>query len=374
MSDVSASQLLLCGSVPMTSAEEVFDTCGPLFGDVVSAIPDGETGERSVWIMYEAYRLFRPHPDVQTERRPAPKSNLFGIEGPLPEWLPAHLWDCWEFRLKPGVASLRFDRWPRIDDAIASYEAFHRLRDEGKIPDDVRFQVCLPWPHSALGFFFRENFANDYEILLPAWEELVGRELGRLFEAIPADDLAIQWDVCVEVLDLEGLWSWTSGDAWKRFVDPLPRLCPFVPESSLMGFHLCYGTFPEWPMREPQDMGLIVRMANATVNHSGRRVDWVHLAGPRHYRSDDEGFFRPLRDLDIGDTRVYLGLMQPHDAITGNRGLELRVATARRHLANFGLANYCGFGRQPGVSIEETLRTHRAQLEAVSPLMRGSAA
>jgi predicted HD phosphohydrolase len=32
------------------------------------------------------------------------------------------------------------------------------------------------------------------------------------------------------------------------------------------------------------------------VAHSGRTVDWLHLAGPRYLRSEDDDFFRPLSD------------------------------------------------------------------------------
>ena len=39
------------------------------------------------------------------------------------------------------VEELRFDRWPRIDDAIESYAAFRALRDEGVIPAHLRFQL-----------------------------------------------------------------------------------------------------------------------------------------------------------------------------------------------------------------------------------------
>jgi hypothetical protein len=43
-------------------------------------------------------------------------------------------------------------------------------------------------------------------------------------------------------------------------------------------------------MYEARDMGLLVRMANFAVAHSGRTVDWLHLAGPRYLRSEDRSF------------------------------------------------------------------------------------
>jgi hypothetical protein len=38
----------------------------------------------------------------------------------------------------------------------------------------------------------------------------VARELQRLTTEIPPAELAIQWDVCYEVLDIEGVLAWTA--------------------------------------------------------------------------------------------------------------------------------------------------------------------
>ena len=136
----------------------------------------------------------------------------------------------------------------------------------------------------------------------------------------------------------------------------LPASPRRIPEEVMVGYHFCYGTFPEWPMFEARDMGLIVRMANHAVAHSGRSVDWLHLAGPRYLRSEDESFFAPLADLDIGDTRPYLGIVLPVDGLPGP---ERRHATASKYLDDFGVAMYCGFGRQTGQDGMETMREHR---------------
>jgi hypothetical protein len=85
-------------------------------------------------------------------------------------------------------------------------------------------------------------------------------------------------------------------------------------------------------------------------------VDWLHLAGPRYLRSEDDRFFQPLDDLEPGDARVYLGIILPVDGVPG---LRRRKATASRHLAGFGVAMYCGFGRQPGTDGMQTMRDHR---------------
>ena len=151
-------------------------------------------------------------------------------------------------------------------------------------------------------------------------------------------------------------------DAWERFARPVSRITRHIPDEAFVGYHLCYGTFPSWPMYEARDMELLVKMANFAVENSGRVVDWLHLAGPRDLRSRDERFFAPLAGLNTPDTRVYLGIVLPVD---GGEGLRLRHATASKYLDDFGVANYCGFGRQPGEDGMETMRAHRRAVEAL---------
>ena len=158
--------------------------------------------------------------------------------------------------------------------------------------------------------------------------------------------------------------SWTAPGAWDRFTGPIERLSRAVPEDVLMGVHLCYGTFPEWPMYEARDMAPIVRMANHAVAHAARPVDWLHLAGPRYLRSEDDAFFAPLGALEAPDTRVFLGIVLPGD---GADGLARRRRTAMRHLSDFGVAMYCGFGRQQGQDPAATFREHAAVVATVPP-------
>jgi hypothetical protein len=337
------SELLLVGSLPAESTESALRAAAGLYEGLVFALPDGETGPRSGWVSYEREKLVRPNEGVVTL-----------VETASPTGIPRHAYETPVFGIKPGVAEVRWETWPRIDDAIASYEVFAKLRAAGVIPAGLRFQVGLPFPHSALNAF-KADFARDYPVAERGFEDLVAREITRLTSAIPAEDLALQWDLAYETQDNEGVLAWTDEGAWERFAGPVRRLSRLVPEPVLLGYHLCYGTFPEWPMYEARDMGLLVRMANYAVAESGRRVDWLHLAGPRYLRSEDRSFFRPLVDLEPEDARVFLGIVLPID---GEAGLRRRVATASRYLPDFGVAMYCGFGRQPGADGMETMREH----------------
>jgi hypothetical protein len=337
------SDLLLVGSLPAASTEAALRAAGELFGDLVFALPDGETGPRAAWVGYERERLVRPNPDVETVS-----------ETTSPTGIPRHAYETPVFKIRAGVTDLRFDSWPRIDDAIASYQVFRALQAEGAIPAGLRFQVGLPFPASAMNGF-KADFAADYPVAERAFEDLVARELNRLTAAIPPAELAIQWDMAYETQDIERVLAWTPEGAWERFAGPVTRLTRLIGAEVLVGYHFCYGTFPEWPMYEARDMGLLVRMANFAVANSGRTVDWVHLAGPRYLRSEDRSFFRPLIDLEAGDARVFLGIVLPID---GADGLHRRYATASRYISDFGVAMYCGFGRQPGQDGDETMREH----------------
>src|ERR1700743_2180231 len=279
------SDLLLVGSLPADSTESALRSAASFFGDLGFALPDGETGPRGGGGSYARETLARPNPGVVVVQ-----------ETESPTGLPRHAYETPVFGIRPGVSELHWDSWARIDDAIAGYQVFSALRADGVIPAGLRFQVGLPCPASALNAF-KGDFAADYPVAARAFEDLAGRELARLTAAIPPADLAIQWDMAYETQDLEGVLAWTSEGAWERFAGPVTRLTRLIPEQTLVGYHLCYGTFPEWPMYEARDLGLLVRMANFAVASSGRPVDWLHLAGPRYTRHEDRAFFLPVIDL-----------------------------------------------------------------------------
>src|ERR1700761_9266577 len=177
------SELLLVGSLPADSTEHALSSAAGFFGDLVFALPDGETGARAGWVSYERERLARPNPGVVVVQ-----------ETESPTGLPRHAYETPVFGIRPGATGLHWDSWPRIDDAIAGYQVFTALRAEGVIPAGIRFQVGLPFPSSALSGF-KADVAADYPVAARAYEDLVKRELVRLTNAIPPDELAIQWDL-----------------------------------------------------------------------------------------------------------------------------------------------------------------------------------
>ena len=226
------SDLLLVGSLPADSTEDALRAGGELFADMTFALPDGETGPRAPWTYYDYMHLLVPHPDVEVVSEPA---------GP-----PRHIEEGIVLTIRDGVDELSFDSWPRIDDAIESYGVFRALRTEGVIPSDVRFQVCLPFGTSALAVF-KADWAHDFPIAQRAYHELLERELERLIAAIPAG----------RSRDPVGRMRRGARPGRRHVVDgrrrvgalrrAVRRLTRVIPEETLVGYHLCYGTYPPGP-------------------------------------------------------------------------------------------------------------------------------
>ncbi len=335
------ADVFLVGSVPLETVDEVFRTCGTLIGDRVLSLPDGEVGDRRFWITYVAQGTFRGHPDIETVTQPP--------EG----WMSSRMEDALSFKLKPGVTDLHFDRLGYAEPAIESYAAFKKARDAGIIPAGVRFQFAFPFPQDVTFLFFHHT--EDHATVMAAYEEVLLRELATICQEIPPSDLCIQWDVCTDLLEMTGrYYSWSRPEsAWDRYLDPLSRLPRAVPTEALMGFHFCYGTWPQKPALMPEDLSLSVMFANAAVSNSGRAVDFVHMTVPKN-RVDDM-YFRPLRDLQIGETAVYLGVINS-DGVEGARE---RINAARKHLPEFGIAGECGFGRENPEDVPGILELHK---------------
>lgn len=342
--------ILMTGSVPLESSEEVLAVLSDELGGLLAAFPDGETGYRTNWINYQAYFVHHPHPDIETLLRPAEVNGV-------PQWSPSGFADLWKFRVRRGTAKVEFGDLYYAEAAARSYVPFRDLREAGRIPSGTRLQVSLPTAPGAIYAFFRED-GSDYDRLREGYQAALVREISRMLAVIPAGDLAIQWDVCNEVLDNEGAFPWMPGPpetAWRRFEQVVTATGSAVPAEVAMGYHLCYGDLGGHHVVEPRDLRLLTEMANAASVGAGRAVDWFHMPVPAG-RSDPE-YFAPLAGLNVGETALYLGLIHQADGV---EGASRRIEAARRHAPDvFGVATECGLGRLPAAAVRPLLRLHR---------------
>src|SRR5918994_7659140 len=78
----------------------------------------------------------------------------------------------------------------------------------------------------------------------------------------------------------------------------------------------------------------------------------------------DPEFVAPLRELRLhAGTELYLGVLHP-----GESGEETRerIARAREHVTDFGVATPCGWGRMPPRQVPELVAVHAAHSRPVA--------
>ena len=335
----------LVGSVPLADAGEVMGAAAGILGAHLRRIPDGETGDRTNWIHWQYPKLVGHvglEPDPEVPARALPSSE----EGQ------ATTFEVKVLRTRPGVdpAALTFDTG-YAQQAIASYATFAELKRSGRIAADVRFQVSVPTPFAIMVAFISPRQQLP---LLPALERSFVAEVERITQAIPHEELAIQWDVCLEVLAWEGLFHLEAEDSKGLMLSMLGRLGDAVPKGVELGYHLCYGDPGHRHILEPKDTGVMTEMANGLARVVERPIHWLHLPVPKE-RTDD-AYFRPLRELALRpETELYLGLVHRTDGLNGARA---RIDAARRVVASFGVAAECGFGRRPADTVRPLMELH----------------
>lgn len=344
----ASGRLHLIGSIPLDSSEAVFRTLASELGPHLSRIPDGETGERSRWVYFQRQMLL-DHPAMEIDPTVPPYKFV--------QWDGKLVREIEQVRFKPGVdpATVTFETG-YDKAALASWAVFERLRAAGAIPTGTRFQVCLPTPQAS-GYLYVSGPAR--ETYFGVYERALKTALANIVKAIPAQDLAIQWDVCQEVLAFEGYFKDRPAHYKRQIFDMLGRLGDAVPVDVELGYHLCYGSPKDEHLVQPRDAAILVEMMEGIAEATRRHIDFVHIPIPRD-RTDD-AYYAPLRGWNRPTgTKLYLGLLH-HDDEAGDRA---RIAMARRFVDDFGLSAECGWGRTEPGRLPGLLKGHRVAAEA----------
>jgi len=341
--------VLLVGSIARPedgwTVEDVFRRTATELGRYVTMLPDGELGDRSRWIQFIPRHAYHGHPDLITTTHHT-----------YEDWKASSYDDTWRFKVRAGVERVQLEKIGYADEAKRSYEVFRALRDQGAIPKETRFLVAYPLTESGVRAFVTN--AQDYEILWDAYNDAVRRELEELAAVIPNEDLAIQWDLARETMAIEGAeFNFPNGqlrrvpaDSMERYCKALSELCPSIPSEVWLGLHVCYGSLKHKTGESPdtahavgiRDLQTGVEMCNRGVTAAGRRVDYVHM--PVQLSDSHDTHYAPLKNLNVGKARVYLGVIDSSDGVPGAMR---RIGLAQRHLADFGVATACGWGRRP---------------------------
>jgi hypothetical protein len=336
------------GSIPLPDSETVFRTLSQAVGKHLIRLPDGETGIRKTWIRF-LQDVLSGNSAIEFAKD-VPPFKFVQWDGKLVREIP-------RLRVKPGAtidpASFKTGY---ADMAIESWKIFERLQKAGDIPAGVKFQISIPTPIAPT---YNNMVPGDRQKLLAALVPHFIGEAAQIAKALPNDRIALQWDVCQEVLAWEGYYDPGPVDFRKETIDVLTRIGDGVPASVEFGYHLCYGSPADEHMVLPKDMGIMVEMTNAVVAGVKRPIQFFHM--PVVKARTDDAYFAPLKNLKLRpETELYLGLIHHNDAA----GDAARLAAARRHHRVDGVGTECGMARGDPARLPALLAAHAKAVES----------
>ncbi len=312
------------GSIGLDSTNEVFAAVGKTVKPFLKRCPDGEVAGRRLWISYQwpvlrATSFLEPSSD-----RTVPGMGLATL------------------RIKPDSApgDIRFGELGYAREARVSYQDFLQAKKRGELAESSRFQVCLPTPAAVISAFV---IPPDIPKLIPAYTQSMLREVRQIRDAIPHSDLAIQWDVCIEMIQWDGRSTLVTPFPGMEatFRDGFAQLAASVPADVELGFHLCYGDMDAKHFVDPVNLAKAVELANLITSVAARPVNWIHMPVPAD--RNDRAYFAPLASLIRGtDMDLFLGLVHSSDGVTGT---VQRMKAASEITPHFGIATECGIAR-----------------------------
>jgi hypothetical protein len=342
------------GSVNLADTESVLRAIVSRVPSGLRRMPDGETGERGNWIYYQLQRFMQWPSLALAQLGDAGQGDYRRTP---------------QLRLADGVDPAELS-WPDLgyaDAYLASYRTFAALRADGVIPDGVRFQVEYPTPLASISAYI---VPEQQAALLGSYEQAMFADLGRVLAAIPADDVAVQWDVAVEFGVLEQAFGPADSQAFDKIIAGLVRCVEQVPAEIPVGLHLCYGDYGHQHFKQPESLALQVRVVNAVSAAAVRTLSFVSFTVPQYQR--DESYFAPLADLSA-DPGIELDFAlvpyHPADQAPGTTGDQIRLIDAALAASpggrrDWGVCTECGMGRVDPEQVPELLDLHREIIAA----------
>lgn len=330
----------LVGGLRAPDAESAMRTTAGILGRHIRALTDGETGDRNQWIFWQLNKLTAVDGiDMAGMQTNAGADNEDYREFPA-------------LSVDASVTALPARSLGYADAAEESYGIFKRLRDEGVVPGDVKFQVSIPTPYATVVAWVRQE---DQERFLPIYADAIAGEVEAIADLV-GDHLVIQYDVAVEFGALTNTFI-AAGDLGEpeAVFGTLREAVGRTPDGVERGIHLCYGDYKHRHFSVPQDLSLCVQVANA----AGEKSDFVHMPVDRD-TGRNPAYFEPLRDLKA--RRLALGVIDYEG--DAQRTQELAgAAGAGSGGIEFAVATECGMARidergPDGPSLEDLLALH----------------
>jgi hypothetical protein len=348
MTDRSAKPIVhFVGSIPLPDSETVFRTLSKACGPHLTRLPDGETGIRKSWIRF-LQDVLAGNSAIELAKD-VPPFKFTQWDGKVIREIP-------RLRVKPGATiDPSAFQTGYADMAIESWKIFERMQKAGEIPAGVKFQISIPTPIAPT---YNNMVPGDRQKMLAALVPNFIGEVDKIAKALPNDRIAIQWDVCQEVLAWEGYYDRGPVDVRTETIDVLVKIGDAVPAGIELGYHLCYGSPADEHMVLPKDMGIMVEIVNAVAARVKRPIQFIHM--PVVKARSDDAYYAPLKNLKLAPgTELYLGLIHHNDAA----GDAARLTAARRHARIDGVGTECGMARGDPARLPALLAAHSRAAE-----------
>lgn len=363
--------------MPFKDTEDVFRKCSSAIPGRLRRIPDGETGDRIYFVQFQR-RWFQAAPEMIPEFK-------MNAELVMRDFTPE--------QVKEGIEKiLASPRKTGYDDAaIASYQDFKRLRDEGVLPKETKFQVSIPTHINAIMGFAMRDFQADIE---PIYKESLLQAMRNIQDAIPHEDLAFQIDIASEYIFLENIamyrpWFYKDDkdfDKRKEYIyDYIINQLGVVDQDVDVGLHNCYGRRHRLRMalmiansvsgdmahthfKEPDSLALIVETNQVIFDRTPHPIKFFQCPVPPSAMDKLDYYYEPLKELlpkfKENGTELYLGVVREDDL----EGTKARVEAAKKAFPDteFGVATECGLGR---VSPEQAESVLKIASEVSEPVM-----
>lgn len=334
----------------MPDAEAVFKQCSNGMPNRLKRIPDGETGYRQMFTLFQA-AFFQSVPEMMTE-------FVNNAALAFKDYTPQQVTDGID-KLRQAAPSTGYDT-----AAIESYAKFKKLRDDGVIPKGTRFQVCIPGTPNVILPLVQRDFMAAAETV---YEEALFKSMRNLQDSIPHEDLSVQIDLAAETALWENIemyrpWFFQDDkdlDKRKQYLaDMIVRMLSQIDQDVEVGIHNCYGDMEHRHWKEPENLANVTERGLAVFKASPHKINFFHMPVPKSAMEKLEEYYSPLKELvpqlKEHGTEVYFGLVHYHDL----EGTNKRIEAAKKVFGDmeFGVGTECGWGRTPPEEVDNIMQ------------------
>ena len=318
----------LVGSIPLESTEAAMTAGLERLGPNLRWLPDGETGERTNWILH-IVESFRAHPDLEIKR-----------EGDWSDYDKTPV-----FKVRDGHTltgdSLDFGH---VGDFQANYPTFRKLREQHG-SDDIAYQLGLPGDFDMA--LFTLGPLSAFRQKAPFTQATL-RTIGTV-HAEAGDDVVFQIEVPAELVFVAKMPAPLQPVMAGFLARGITQLAAQSPEGARFGVHLCLGDMNHRALGRMNDVSPLVHLSNAIAAKwpAGRPLEFIHapFAAAIEPPVNQRSFYAPLSKLRLPAAVEFIaGFAHEDQSFEAQR-------TLRDHLDQLvgrevGIATACGLGRR----------------------------